>query len=273
MSDLWHPRAIRVACDAGLWGTYVGGPFRGVLHTTETDGYNPSTASYYGHQSWPHSTIGIKDGRPQIWQHIPINRAARALKNLSGGVQTNNRAAVQTEIVWRAGKAKQMPPPLLDAVADWMRWVEATVGVKRYGVTFYGPDAGFTLASENARQRMSADAWNRFDGWCGHQHVPENSHWDPGAIDMGRLLGTPLTPGGFPMALSDQEQADLAQRVKNIEGVIAGLHPLVDLIDPLRSYLADPSTSNVDADAIAERIAEQLGDEVAKAVGERLVNG
>jgi hypothetical protein len=43
---------------------------------------------------------------------------------------------------------------------------------------------------------MTEDEWNNFDGWCGHQHVPENEHWDPGKLDIGRLLrikrpGTP----------------------------------------------------------------------------------
>ena len=43
---------------------------------------------------------------------------------------------------------------------------------------------------------MTNDEWNDFDGWCGHQHVPENEHWDPGKLDIGRLLR--ITRPGTP---------------------------------------------------------------------------
>jgi uncharacterized protein YcbK (DUF882 family) len=35
--------------------------------------------------------------------------------------------------------------------------------------------------------RMSADEWNRFDGVCGHKDVPDNSHWDPGGLNMAAI--------------------------------------------------------------------------------------
>lgn len=210
-ANLWHPDTILVPAAQELWGDYRGNtPPRGVLHTTETDYYPPSTKSYFGHKSWPHSTIGeAKDGRRGIFGHIPINRAARALKNPAGGVETNAAHAVQCEIVWRAGNAAAMPDWLLDLVASWMRYVEATVGVQRTAATFYGQNAGFTVASVNAKQRMTAAQWNTFNGWCGHQHVPENDHWDPGAIPIDRLLNTATSPHPQPPT---QEDDDMAHR-------------------------------------------------------------
>ncbi|HEY6222818.1 MAG TPA: hypothetical protein VIW26_03470, partial [Gemmatimonadales bacterium] len=46
--------------------------------------------------------------------------------------------------------------------------------------------------------RFTAAAWLAFDGWCGHQHVPNNDHGDPGAIDIARLLAiaAPTPPAG-----------------------------------------------------------------------------
>ena len=41
---------------------------------------------------------------------------------------------------------------------------------------------------------MSNSEWMAFSGWCGHQHVPENDHWDPGRINISRLLMTAGTP-------------------------------------------------------------------------------
>jgi hypothetical protein len=35
---------------------------------------------------------------------------------------------------------------------------------------------------------MSGRAWNAFKGVCGHGHVPENLHGDPGAIDFATLI-------------------------------------------------------------------------------------
>lgn len=221
MADLWHPRAIRNPAASNLWGTYTGGPYKGVLHTTETDWYHPTGSSPsgtydgYGHNYFPHATIVLENGVGRIYQHIPVNRAARALVNAAGGVQTNNDSAVQCEIVWRASRAPQMPKPLLDAVADWMRWVEAAVGVKRKAAKFAPP---------NVNVRMTQAVWDSFDGWCGHQHVPENTHTDPGAIDTVYLLGA------VPQEDDDLTDADrkllfdtlgeIRQMVANIQGAV-----------------------------------------------------
>jgi hypothetical protein len=35
---------------------------------------------------------------------------------------------------------------------------------------------------------MSAAKWTSFTGHCGHQHVPENLHGDPGAFPMVAIL-------------------------------------------------------------------------------------
>jgi hypothetical protein len=37
-------------------------------------------------------------------------------------------------------------------------------------------------------KRLSGQQWLDFSGWLGHQHAPENDHWDPGAIDITDLL-------------------------------------------------------------------------------------
>lgn len=196
MTDLWMPGAVYVPCPTDKWGSYVAGPFRGVLHTTESDTYTPNRDTYYGHQFWPHFTIGEK-----IWQHIPINRAARALENRPGGVETNNRSAVQTEMVWRASKAASMPNGQMDRVALMMRWVESAVGVKRSA-------ASFVRSPVPGRNEMSTQQWNVFNGWCGHQHVPEQSHTDPGLVDMAYLLGHQG---------EDDMTPDQDARLKNIE--------------------------------------------------------
>ena len=36
--------------------------------------------------------------------------------------------------------------------------------------------------------RMGNQEWDQFGGVCGHQHVPENTHWDPGALDWAAVV-------------------------------------------------------------------------------------
>lgn len=176
------PGARLVVPTAVAAGGYVGGPYRGVIHTTEVKTYRASTSSYYGHQSWPHATID----EHAVWQHFPINRSARALKNLSGGVETNRLSAVQCEVVWKAAEIRSLPAATFENLRRWMRWVESAVGVARVGARFVGPEA--SPYGLHAPQRFSTALWQSFNGWCGHQHVPENDHWDPGALDIAALL-------------------------------------------------------------------------------------
>jgi uncharacterized protein YgiM (DUF1202 family) len=184
---LWYPAAVvNEATKSG--GSFLSDvPFRGVLHTTEGTSFRPQPDSYGGwHTAYPHFTLLAKSTGVTIYQHLPINRAARALKNLRGGVQTNRACAIQIEIVGRAAHSARFSEQLLAALGTWMRWVEQETGVKRMApLEFTGSSHG---AGVNAPSRMSNSEWLEFDGWCGHQHVPENDHWDPGRINIGRLL-------------------------------------------------------------------------------------
>jgi peptidoglycan hydrolase-like protein with peptidoglycan-binding domain len=81
---------------------------------------------------------------------------------------------------------------------------------------------------------MSDDDWTKFNGICGHQHVPGNSHWDPGAMDIKGLValiknGTGGSGGGgtqdpdtpdWPMLL---EEGDRHERVRVVRGVLQAL--------------------------------------------------
>jgi hypothetical protein len=58
--------------------------------------------------------------------------------------------------------------------------------------------------------RMSNATWNNFTGWCGHEHVPQNDHGDPGAFPWARLVqlatehDTPAPPKEIDMQWNDQ---------------------------------------------------------------------
>lgn len=186
--NTFYPSATRILFNGADGGAYTAGPFRGILHTTETERFNPSTNQYYGHKNPPHFTL--HDGT--IYQHFPIDRAARALANPAGGVQTNRRSAIQIEIAWGAARIADMPEKNWVALREWMRWVESACDIQPICPLFGDSrEYGFKNSLE-----LSPEEWKAFNGWCGHQHVPENAHWDPGAIPMERLKGLGLRVTG-----------------------------------------------------------------------------
>lgn len=180
----WYPAAIRKVGNSG--GSYTGGPFKGVLHTTEGSSAAGAIGAYAANNSWPHFTVD-RDGK--VYQHVGIDVAARALRNESGGVQTNRDSAIQVEVVGWASKPA-WPLVQVEALRKLMRWVEAQTGIQPTGPVFgSGEQYGYRNPLE-----FSPSTWDAFNGWCGHQHVPENSHWDPGAIDLKTLLPEVMIP-------------------------------------------------------------------------------
>ncbi|HEY0393398.1 MAG TPA: N-acetylmuramoyl-L-alanine amidase [Candidatus Elarobacter sp.] len=161
-------------------GPFVGGPPRGVLHSTEGSTAAGARSAFVEFNSWPHFTITGEGGRVATFQHLPINRAARSLEHRSGTVETNRQGAIQIEIVGVAAHAGAFSQAYLAGIARLMRWIEENAGVRR--------SSSVRFVKPGDQQRLSDADWLRYDGWCGHQHVPHNDHEDPGAIDIQALL-------------------------------------------------------------------------------------
>ena len=195
----WYPNATKHLGNNS--GSFVSGyAMKGVLHTTEGSSATGAIGAYTSNNSWPHFTVG-QDGL--VYQHIALSSAARALMNLSGGVETNRGGAIQIEVVGFASKP-QWPAVQVTALKALMRWIEAQTGIKQTGPLFGGSNqAGLKNSLE-----FSNSYWTTFNGWCGHQHVPENDHWDPGAIAISSLFDVnppapvPVPPAGFKVPAS-----------------------------------------------------------------------
>lgn len=161
--DNWFPGATKQLADSD-GGSMLGGKPKCAWHSTETHG-PPS----YADDNWPHMTID----RGEAFQHLPANRAARALKNLAGGVQTNRWNVFQIEVVGSANRIAFHK--VMREVADWLyeyRGVPRVSTVKwvQYDKS-YGAHNGV---------RLTASEWSVYTGHLGHMHVPENLHGDPG---------------------------------------------------------------------------------------------
>jgi hypothetical protein len=179
----------------------------GCLHTTETIGW----PGYGGGATAPNMTSmpDFKNKRLVDRAHFPVDMSSRALRNLTGGVETNTLNVFQWELVatcdpahaktWKQGSTTYKagvdyiytptaPDWWLKAVAERLVWLE-----KEHGIPATTPVKGVWTAypksyANGGGQRFSNARWRALTGWCGHQHVPENVHGDPGAINFPRIL-------------------------------------------------------------------------------------
>lgn len=196
MNELWYPEAKQDVLENSGY-MYTSYPWRGVLHTTEGSTYAAARSAYIANRSAPHFTVSFEGGTFRAWQHIPLDRAARALRNQPGGVETNRLRTIQIEIVGFAHSSQDFSVEYLTGIAKLMRWIESNTEIEATAPRFYGEGEGIVLASQSSPVRMSNAQWLAFNGWCGHQHVPENDHWDPGRINISYLLS--VTTGVRPM--------------------------------------------------------------------------
>ncbi|MGJ5895160.1 hypothetical protein ACSCBZ_24870 [Streptomyces niveiscabiei] len=203
-------------------GKYGGSPMEVnvvVLHTTE----GRTLPDYGGGASAPTLTAvpDFTAGKLRWFQHFDVDVSARALVNLKGGVETNTNNVAQVELVgtcdpatraeWvKAGKRQNVnfiywpeaPEWALFDLAQFLRWMHTQHGVPLTGPASWPAYPGSYGA---AKARMSYEQWNKFRGVCGHMHVPENTHGDPGSINFSRLIA--LAKGATPTSEEDTDMA------------------------------------------------------------------
>ncbi|TFI30176.1 N-acetylmuramoyl-L-alanine amidase [Streptomyces sp. 4R-3d] len=233
------PQKIPGASQAYFYGNgqYSGSAMEvncGVVHTTEG-----RTVPSYNNGAMAPTVTGLPDFKAKKirwYQHYDVDESARALANKLGGVETNTANTFQIELVgtcddkyktgWSGKKAgvdylhwPTAPDWALAEVAWLVKWLNTNHGIPLTGVRdwlAYGKDSrrpGVTPASYGASPaRMSHAAWRNFKGWCGHQHVPENDHGDPGNLDFARVLAH--ATGSNP-----PEEDDVALSSSDIEKV------------------------------------------------------
>jgi hypothetical protein len=238
------PQKIPGASQTYFYGTgrYSGSDMEvncGVVHTTE----GRSLPSYNGGAMAP-TVTGVPDiaaKRIRWYQHYDVDESARALANKLGGVDTNTANAFQVELVgtcdakhstvWDGKRAgvdyiywPGAPDWALAEVAWLVRWLHDYHRVPLTCVRdwlAYGKDPrrpGVTPASYGASPaRMTHTQWRAFTGWCGHQHVPENDHGDPGSMNFARVIQLAkgdTTTEEDDVALSDADKTWLTKTIK-----------------------------------------------------------
>jgi hypothetical protein len=304
------PQKIPGASLAYFYGTgqYSGSDMEvncGVVHTTE----GRTLPSYNGGAIAP-TVTGVPDisaKRIRWYQHYDVDESARALANKLGGVQTNTANVFQIELVgtcdpkardaWvRAGHRQNVDFIFWPEAPDWalaevawlVRWLHDEHGVPLTCVRdwlAYGVDArrpGVVPASYGASPaRMSHAEWQAFKGWCGHQHVPENDHGDPGSMDFARVIAQAKGAGAEEddMPTTDEIVKAIATKDGHF-GVPARWredNPTNDKwkLESVLAYIGDRALDTGDAvEALAEKVGTQkpveLTDAQVQAIAEKV---
>lgn len=158
-----------------------------VLHTTE----GSSWPGYVNGGNAPHFTIN--PAARETRQHFSLDGGSRAL--VPGPTSANQAGTVQYEIIGYAAQTQDMSDTDLAYIAHVLSVVAAHTGIKaQCSVEFKGSAGAYGV---NSSTRMTPATFLSYEGIAGHQHVPGNSHWDPGMFPVARLLalmGGTVTP-------------------------------------------------------------------------------
>lgn len=188
MTDLWLPGYEHQPIPGAGLNAGPGAPKVGT-HTTETGRGSLQPLINHWRVNWgsglPHF---IQEAR-RIVQLLPINVGAYTAMNLPGGADINRSGPmVQIEVVSRSADGWDD-----DTYETFGRWLADLVRAgHNFDVElhprFYGAGDGIVLAVVSSPIRFTAAQFDGFNGWLGHQHFPENDHWDPGRIDADRIV-------------------------------------------------------------------------------------
>lgn len=155
-------------------------PPRGVLHTTET----PSLPSYESPSAPPHFTV-MPSG--VAYQHMSVDVVSGALRNVypghddaryDTGIDPDRTGVINVQIeVVGYSRQSEWPDAQVTSIAKIMGWLEQEWHLPaEFRATFGGGEQyGYVNPFE-----LTLGQWLKVHGWVGHQHVPENTHWDPG---------------------------------------------------------------------------------------------
>lgn len=237
----------------------------GILHTTESDAGSAQAVARYLRSKGSESHTVYDPATDEEIVLIPASRGARALRNEPGGVETNNRErdgrpgpdVYQIEIVGRAADIPLYSNTWYERLRTYLLRKGREWGVPfEFPLPFEGVEIAYGVNSPN---RLSHSAWYdpKLAGWIGHQHVPENSHWDPGKLDLSRLIHTGTkepemeltdkTTNGWTvndvLNWTKEDTSTLVSSVRRIEGLLAANAPdVVDLSSvPTKDLVAELS--------------------------------
>lgn len=189
MGDLWLPGVERVAgVSAGPMN--ADGSKKLLFHSTEGSSIEGAIATFQTRSSHPWSHLIVDCHERRAVQCVPLNLASRSLLHPAGTEETNRDGdfCVQIELVGSASDPQSI------AAGDEWDWLGRNIVRPIVGLTgiplvthvhWVAYPASYGLA---APQRLTVADWDSYSGLLGHQHCPNNSHGDPGLIEIDRII-------------------------------------------------------------------------------------
>lgn len=152
-------------------------------HTTEGGSLAGAESAFAPYP--PH--LGVDPDTGAKHQYVSLDCHAMSV----GNADAENSLVVQVEVVGYAGETQDWSERRLQWLADNVVVpVAAVMGVPPVVCPqgFHGAGEGMILASAASPIRFDMYGWDAFAGHVGHQHVPGDDHWDPGALDVARIV-------------------------------------------------------------------------------------
>lgn len=186
------------------------------LHTTEGTSIAGAIGAYA-----PYPPHGIYDWQTRVAkQHIPLDLASYSAMD-----GNDDDFMVQIELVGFAHDTRNWPDiAYRNIAADVIGPIADAFGVPPESIDKQWLDDtdGVTIAHPNSPLRITPAQLRDFSGWLGHQHLPApDSHWDPGALDIGRLIRYGYN--NVEDDMTPDEAALLANVAHNVERINAFL--------------------------------------------------
>lgn len=195
----------KIPCSNNGQKVVLSRPRAGVLHTTE-GGWDSAMSVFKRHYA-PHFLVG----KNRVAQLIPLGIMATALENDAGGDDTNRWAVAQIEVV---GFSKEAPYVFDAQTMAALSSLLATLKVEA-GIPLFRPYPDKMPAKPWATEsfvRRNDGKWGDVAGWFGHVEIPENAHWDPGALKWANLIN--LAKSKLPVQPEDTK----AEWFENLPG-------------------------------------------------------
>lgn len=205
----WLPAAIRRPHPRSFPWTETTDP-KGCLHTTETKG----RAGYNGWTVMPHAEVLPIPGKGvEVVQFLPFSQASFALRHTRPQA-TNGDYVFQFELVGTSDPGRR------DGAYRWFEADDAVL-LDLYKKVIRPLDQAFVIPfravafgpypSLKGSRRMTDAEFDRYTGWHGHQHVPQNDHGDPGAFPWARLAALAAR---YEESLEDDDMPTAAEVAK-----------------------------------------------------------
>lgn len=191
----WLPEATRDE-HARSFPWQESAPTKGVLHTTETVGW----PGYDGWTIMPHATVMPFPGKGVIVrQHLPFSQGSFALVHAAGEEPTNGAHAFQFELVGTCDKSGPHGAYYWPAADDQVLLALYQKVIRplsdAFGIPLHTPAwKPYPNSYGDNGVRLGWVQWHAYSGWCGHEHVVENDHGDPGNFPWSRLIALANPP-------------------------------------------------------------------------------